>query len=1669
MKKMGFTKSKWTLLKSKLALLTLVLFGLVGQQNLAAQVQATFDSDGDNTCNVERLEECGGTVDSGDLRFTDDGTNDGNYADSRIRRDTVELCPKDKWHRVKVVFTDFDLEAGDTLYAFEGDKAAVRASGGLATPNNPLGCGSGSGVGVARAFGGWKDASCSPQINPTGCLTFLFVTDGDNRKGAGWDAWVDCEERDVSLTDIEVSDERLACDEFSVMKTIFAPFVVACGDTLANGEDSVRLVITNQHGDVHLDTCLIRNGGNQLAERFFTIGQYRVEASLKADPTKNTSSTFSVQAPALVCNDEVNIPLGAACAVTVRPDDVLEQPCEASRYLQYNITVTIPGANGAKDVVINTTGHDGLGGVVYPTITGDDIKAAGLTACNVVANVSIERIYYGDRDGDGQPDIPAGTMSTPVCDNGTQALACGTVLNLSDVDAPWVNVTAVPDTVIACDGSTLADMVAASGVDNCDDDVEVEVEISLDEDDPCFAANGMPNETVATVLFTATDACGNVGTAQRTIRVIRPDLNDPRFVAKAADVQVECNETGVAPTPGVIIGAWKNGAFVADTRDTVSLSTTEYICGYILTTEEEDVPSTDCGSKKFVYYSALDWCSTSGGILPIDTVFIENTDTEAPSFDAGTAAATDIELDHFSCTYDVAKLPVPSASDVCDENPSVRLDRVQRVENGTLWTVDPSEWSALDCDTFELRWIAEDDCHEQLVNDTVIQTITILDVTKPSAACVDQLNVSVPNEWGARVFVDDIDAGSFDACGIASREIRIVGSGAAWSDQVDIGCEYVHSNVQIEMRVIDNKGNENICWLDVLVEDKINPICEALPDEQGFCDEYHNGELGASTDVNEDFEMSNSEYVALTGDLLAVYNAEFGDPAALKVCEDNLNSAVCGSLEFEQQYQLIAWPCGQINAKRRYRVRDWSGNYSSWVEQRITIDYRQNWSITFPADWEGSCGDLAPAEDIEINNGACDLLGVEVTERQFEVPGDACFKIERTYHVINWCTFQAGQDPVEIARVEGDHGFADGLTVTSEGNESNGYWTYIQVLRVHDDEAPVITIIDPEPCINGVDFDALPYGEEDVTPGAAPFECDELKTWSAIATDCSSNITWEGRLFNSNTGELVATSNTNEISFIVSNKESYFAEFWAFDGCGNSAGNKGEPVLFWDCKKPTPYVLNGVAVELGQTGSVQVWATDLDQNSFDNCTDQSLLDFRIWADFLGEAPTDLAGVQSLGKVIEFDCDRIGTNVVFIYVIDEEGNFDVVETFVNVQDNMSACSGVEPNAGMVAGRIVNPQGENVESVEVAISGGVNESMTTGADGYYQFELVSGADYTVTPTKDINPLNGVSTFDLVLISKHILGITQFDTPYKYVAADVNKSGTITAFDMVQLRQLILNITEEFPANDSWRFVDASYEFTTPNPASENFGEFYTINTLSGDMMNMDFVGVKVGDVNGNASANNLLGAESRSTVGTYNLTAQDRFVEAGEQVKVEFGSQGTAQGYQFTMNYAGTKGQIVEGVAKAANFNTALAERGAIAASWNGEANEEVQFALTFTATTSGLLSELVSISSDMTRAEAYNEAGELMNVSIDFTAPTATGFELSQNTPNPFKGETVIGFNLPVAGQASLTVMDAQGKVVKFISGDYAKGYNNITLKSNDLNATGAVSYTHLTLPTILLV
>jgi hypothetical protein len=154
--------------------------------------------------------------------------------------------------------------------------------------------------------------------------------------------------------------------------------------------------------------------------------------------------------------------------------------------------------------------------------------------------------------------------------------------------------------------------------------------------------------------------------------------------------------------------------------------------------------------------------------------------------------------------------------------------------------------------------------------------------------------------------------------------------------------------------------------------------------------------------------------------------------------------------------------------------------------------------------------------------------------------------------------------------------------------------------------------------------------------------------------------------------------------------------------------------------------------------------------------------------------------------------------------------------------------------------------------VLLTGGTNDSTISETGGMFLFSLLpSGLDYTLTPSLNEEPLNGVSTLDLVLISQHILGVAPLDSPYKRIAADANGSGQITTLDLIQLRRMILGIENNFDNVPSWRFVDAGYVLPNlPNPVVGVFPESITLNDFLFFSNENNFIAIKIGDVNGDA---------------------------------------------------------------------------------------------------------------------------------------------------------------------------------------------------------------------------
>ncbi len=423
--------------------------------------------------------------------------------------------------------------------------------------------------------------------------------------------------------------------------------------------------------------------------------------------------------------------------------------------------------------------------------------------------------------------------------------------------------------------------------------------------------------------------------------------------------------------------------------------------------------------------------------------------------------------------------------------------------------------------------------------------------------------------------------------------------------------------------------------------------------------------------------------------------------------------------------------------------------------------------------------------------------------------------------------------------------------------------------------------------------------------------------------------------------------------------------------------------------------------------------------------------------------------------------------------DDCGNASTVTTTIWINEYETSTT-----TANVSGMITNAADEIIDEVYVMVEGSANSGMmgdmTTDESGAYNFDLDLGENYTITPARSGDIMNGISTMDLILMGQYLLEVQPLDSPYKIIAADINNSGSVTLTDMIALRRLILRIDETLINNSSWRFVDADYAFNNPtNPFESTFPEVANINGLNGTTQ-QDFIGIKVGDLNGSAVPNALLSGDTRTDRSTQHFLATDARIEKDETKIMEVKAKDFTAllGYQMTLEFDPAKMEIVEIIPGALrgltdeNFGIQNQAEGVITTSWNTThglslEDEAVLFSVIVKANEALMLSEELRSTSQVTSAEAYSEIHGVMHSNLLFE--NLKGFEkdrfaLYQNYPNPFEVTTKVGFYLDKAGDATLTVYDMDGKIRYRENGSYGNGYHEITLGAEQLGEAGMLYY-----------
>ena len=178
---------------------------------------------------------------------------------------------------------------------------------------------------------------------------------------------------------------------------------------------------------------------------------------------------------------------------------------------------------------------------------------------------------------------------------------------------------------------------------------------------------------------------------------------------------------------------------------------------------------------------------------------------------------------------------------------------------------------------------------------------------------------------------------------------------------------------------------------------------------------------------------------------------------------------------------------------------------------------------------------------------------------------------------------------------------------------------------------------------------------------------------------------------------------------------------------------------------------------------------------------------------------------------------------------------------------------QPAAGEVSiqGVIQNESGSPVENVQLDFSGPIQETVFTDENGAYLVENVPiGQPVGIALSRADNAQNGCSTFDLIRISQHILGVDALDSPYKLFAADANGSAALSPLDQIAIRKVILGLETSFPGRPLWQFFPVNYPFSNPDdPLSSNVPDVFFITNFTQNIT-VDFIGIKTGDIDDSA---------------------------------------------------------------------------------------------------------------------------------------------------------------------------------------------------------------------------
>ncbi|MEM9824243.1 MAG: T9SS type A sorting domain-containing protein, partial [Bacteroidota bacterium] len=219
--------------------------------------------------------------------------------------------------------------------------------------------------------------------------------------------------------------------------------------------------------------------------------------------------------------------------------------------------------------------------------------------------------------------------------------------------------------------------------------------------------------------------------------------------------------------------------------------------------------------------------------------------------------------------------------------------------------------------------------------------------------------------------------------------------------------------------------------------------------------------------------------------------------------------------------------------------------------------------------------------------------------------------------------------------------------------------------------------------------------------------------------------------------------------------------------------------------------------------------------------------------------------------------------------------------------------------------------------------------------------------------------------------------------------------------------------------------------------------------------------------------LNAGDTRDQNETLTFQLKNQTLEPGQNTRIDFRAKDFRgiEGYQFALQFNPEILEFVDVIPgdlaalSTDNFGFSRLNDGILTTSWNGTTaaalpDDAILFSIDLLAKQKIELNKVLWLNTNMMQAEAYNENVSRLNLALDFIGELASsaGFSLAQNQPNPFRQETMIRFELPAASTATLSIYDMSGRQLHVVSGEFAQGWNELTIEKEALSATGVLYY-----------